>query len=262
MLALAIAFTGIASAAANELDAFYSSSWAGLPAGDIKLGLASGQDAYQSRLEVETRGLPHWFTHFHATVANRGHLTDGTAAPQHYEAHFDLRKRKNRLISFTFAPEAGATQAGATQAERDAGDTSTKAELAANFRRNVLDPLSALVSMRQWLAAKPRQPGETFLLPVYDGARRFDVQGEMLPDADKDGLVHLKLMLKPIAGFKGESSDEGDPDSAPRPLQLSLTSDKFLPVRMRVLIAWLPFVVYLDRTCDDFEHCTAAASKG
>ena len=90
---------------------------------------------------------------------------------------------------------------GAVIAERGPGDTSRKPELAAKFRRDVVDPLS-VISGDPGGAAPRRDPASRF--PVYDGARRFDAIVMVQPRNQKEPAIHLDLTLKAIAGFKGE----------------------------------------------------------
>ncbi len=62
--------------------------------------------------------------------------------------------------------------------------------------------------------------------------------------------MRVALSLHPIAGFKGESSDVGDPDDAPRPVALTLTDDPLLlPTSIMVRVFSLPLVVRLDHFC-------------
>jgi hypothetical protein len=63
-------------------------------------------------------------------------------------------------------------------------------------------------------------------------------------------------MLNPIAGFKGESSEDGDPDAAPRPLDLTLSNDaRLLPLSLKVSVAFLPVWLWLDHVCASFATC-------
>ncbi|MGH7126828.1 MAG: hypothetical protein ACREFI_20800, partial [Stellaceae bacterium] len=58
--------------------------------------------------------------------------------------------------------------------------------------------------------------------------------------------------------FKGESSEDGDPDSAPRPVDLTLSNDaRLLPLSLRVRIGFLPVAVQLDHVCATFAACGA-----
>jgi hypothetical protein len=131
-------------------------------------------------------------------------------------------------------------------AERGPGDTSRKPELKEQFRRNVIDPLSVVTLIR---AAVRR--GETHVtIPVYDGARRFDTEVRVLPRNPRDPGIHLALMLRAIAGFKGESSEDSDPDDAARPVSLTLSDDgKLTPLSMTVNIWFLPLTATLRRLC-------------
>ena len=142
------------------------------------------------------------------------------ALPRHYGARYDIRKWRDRRVDMGFV-----ARDGAVVAERGKEDTSHKPQLAESFRRNVLDPISAVASIREALRRQPPKPGQQFTVPVYDGARRFDVAASVAAIGGEDGLIHLRLMLRPIAGFKGESSDEGDPDDAPRPADVTMTND-------------------------------------
>jgi hypothetical protein len=62
--------------------------------------------------------------------------------------------------------------------------------------------------------------------------------------------------LRPIAGFKGDTSDDGDPDDAPRPVLLTVTDDsRLMPVSMSVRIYYLPLTVDLKQWCEPGAVC-------
>ena len=85
-------------------------------------------------------------------------FADGPPAPEHYEAHYDLRKARGKRQTMRFI-----SRAGAVFAERGPDDTSQKPPLADNFRKNVLDPLSALTAIRHELRRGNRG---SFTVPV------------------------------------------------------------------------------------------------
>jgi hypothetical protein len=63
--------------------------------------------------------------------------------------------------------------------------------------------------------------------------------------------------LRPLAGFKGQSSDDGDPDDAPRPALLTLTDDaRLLPLSLTLQVFYLPLVVRLDEVCPGSKSCS------
>jgi hypothetical protein len=249
-IALLLATVTTRQAAADDIVAVYTAFWAGLPAADIRLKLGGGP-GYHDEIEIATQGLPHLFTRFRATASAEGRRTaDRPAEPSHYLAVYDLRKRRDRRISMQFV-----SRTGGSIAERAPDDTSRKPPLAEAFRKNAVDPLSALERIRAALRA-PERDG-SFRIPVYDGARRFDIVGRVLPKADPtDGIIRAELTLRPIAGFKGETSEDGDPDDAPRKVELSMTDDtRMVPLSIKVPIFFMPLVVQLQRVCTAPDPC-------
>ena len=230
-------------ARADEAQALYQAYWAGLPAGEIRLMLRDEPGIYDDEIAIRTEGLPHLVTRFRGVAVSRGQLgAERLPQPSRYDATYDLRKTRDRRLSMRFA-----RRDGAAIADRGPGDTSKKPPLAEAFRRGVLDPLSALTAIREALRRGDRG---TFTIPVYDGARRFDVIARVLPKRDGEATLQLALTLAPIAGFKGETSSDGDPDSAPRPVALTVSDDgRLMPLAMRVSLYYLPLVVQLHRWC-------------
>jgi hypothetical protein len=249
---LPVAILGLALTAglarADDIAALYTADWAGLPAAHIRLTLHDGPNSYRDEIAISSEGLPHLVTRFRGTAVSEGKLAGPTANPLRFDANYDLRKRKDRQLRMAFA-----SRGGAVVAERGPGDTSRKPQLKEEFRRNVIDPLSVITQIR---AAVKR--GETaFTIPVYDGARRFDAEIRVLPRDPKDPGIHLALLLRAIAGFKGDTSDDGDPDDAPRPASLTLSDDdRLIPLSMSVKIWFLPLDVTLARLCAVGDPCS------
>jgi hypothetical protein len=247
------------SAQADEVAALYRASWAGMPAGEIRLTLRDDPAAYRDEIAIRSEGLPSLLSRFRATAVSEGQLPAGLApAPRRYDAVYDLRKWRDRRLSMNFVPRTGGLQptglsGEALIADRGPADTSKKPPLAERFRTNVLDPLSALAAIRQELRRGNRG---AFTIPVYDGARRFDVRVRVLPKRPDDTALHLALTLAPIAGFKGEASEDGDPDDAPRPVALTISDDRrLMPLSMSVSLGYLPLAVELSRVCGAAAPC-------
>ena len=231
------------AARADEVAALYQAYWAGLPAGEIRLTLRDEAGGYRDQIDIRSEGLPRLVTRFRGSAVTEGRLAAGRLPqPSRFEAAYDLRKRRDRRLSMIFAPRAG----GAV-AERGAEDTSRKPPLPEAFRSNVFDPLSALTAIRDELRRGNRG---SFSLPVYDGARRFDARVRVLAKRTADPVLDLELTLLPIAGFKGETSEDGDPDNAARPVTLTVTDDqRLMPLTMSTSIYYLPLVIQLSRWC-------------
>jgi hypothetical protein len=221
-----------------------------LPAADIDLTLGETTADYRDEIEIRTKGVARWFTNFRGGAVSEGRLLrDGSAMPSRYDVLYTLRKRHDSRISLHVVERNGAAIT-----ERGPGDTSRKPPLAEIHRRNVVDPVAALAFIRQELRIKPHTVGRRFSIPVYDGARRFDALSLIMPS--NPGILRLALSLRPIAGFKGETSEDGDPDDGPRDVEIDLTDDdRLLPVYVRVSIAYLPLVVRLDHLCPGRDRC-------
>jgi hypothetical protein len=239
-------------AAAEDVVALYSAYWAGLPAGHIRLTLHDGGAGYRDEIEIATEGLPFLLTRFRAAAWAEGDLaSDRRPEPARYLADYDLRKRHDSRVSLQFLHRISDTIA-----ERSPDDTSHKPPLPEAFRKNAVDPLSALEHLRA--ALRQPRPDGSFTIPVYDGARRFDIVGRILPrNGAADGRLRAELTLRPIAGFKGETSEDGDPDDAPRKVELIVTDDaRMLPLSMSVPVFFLPLVVQFDHLCSSPEACS------
>jgi hypothetical protein len=245
--------TGARPAVADDIVAAYAAFWAGLPAAEIRLNLTEDKAAYHGRIEITTEGLPALLSRFRATAVAEGRLdADRPAQPEHYDATYDLRKRHNSHISILFIDRTGGLVA-----ERGPEDTSHKPPLAEGFRRNAVDPLTALERIRGALRALRQRPEGSFTVPVFDGARRFDIIGRVPPAKDPaDGVLRVELTLRPIAGFKGETSEDGDPDTAPRKVALTVTNDaRMMPLSITVPVFYLPLLVRLDHLCGATDAC-------
>jgi hypothetical protein len=234
---------------ADDLSALYRATWAGLPAAEIRLTLHDGGDGYRDEIAIGSQGLSWLVTRFRGVAVSQGKLAAGGApAPTQYDSNYDLHHRKDRELRMNFVAHGGVVVA-----ERGAGDTSRKPQLAEQFRRNVIDPLSVLTLIR----AAVRRGETSFTIPVYDGARRFNADVRVLPRDPKDPGMHLALMLRALAGFKGETSEDGDPDDAPRPVSLTLSDDgRLTPLSMSVKIWFLPLEATLERVCATDQSCS------
>lgn len=245
---------GPASGHAVPIVAVYEAFWAGLPAARIRLELAGGDTQFRDTIVIESAGLPRLVTRFRGTATAVGSLpADGAAEPLRYDAVYDLRKRRGSHIGMRFV-----VRRASMIAERSPGDTSRKPPLKEAYRRDAVDPLTALERIREAVSAARGSSHARFAVPVYDGARRFDVIGRVLPrpSGAAGGELHVALSLRPIAGFKGESSDDGDPDDAPRPARLILSDDaRLLPLSVEVPVYYLPLVVRLERVCRAAADC-------
>ena len=71
-----------------------------------------------------------------------------------------------------------------------------------------------------------------------------------------DAVLRAELTLRAIAGFKGETSEDGDPDDAPRKVELSVDEARMVPLSITVPVFSLPLVVQFQRLCAAPDPCT------
>ena len=86
---------------------------------------------------------------------------------------------------------------------------------------------------------------------------RFDILGHILPKKDaSEGTLRVEPTLRAIAGLKGETSEDGDPDDVPRKVDLLVTDDaRLLPLSMTVPVFFMPLVVQFVDFCVSPEAC-------
>jgi Protein of unknown function (DUF3108) len=221
-----------------------------MPAASLVLSFEGDGSDYRDAVRIDTVGVSHWLTHFRATAEAEGAIgRDGTLIPVRYTALYDLHKRRGRHLRLDFVPRDGQRVA-----ERGPGDSSHKRPLAESYRRNVLDPISALSDIREALRRGAIRPGEHFVLPVFDDERRFDAAVTVASAGGHGRPVRLHLELRPIAGFEDKHGDTSD--ATPREVELTLSGDpRLLPLTMRVEVAFLPLVAEFDHLCADFARC-------
>jgi hypothetical protein len=257
--ALAIGLLGALPAAGESLTLRYTASWAGLPAAEIHLRLEEGSAGFRSQIDIKTEGLPRWFTRFRAHGLSEGAVAlDGLAAPRRYDATYDLRQRKDKRVSMHFVAHGGSFVA-----ERGAEDSTEKPQIAIADRTGVVDPLTALDRMREAIRTGVAQRGK-LTIPVYDGKRRFDVEErDLVAETREIGgipqrILHLHLVLVPVAGFK-DDDPEGSPDSGPRAMDVLFSDDgNIVPLRMEVQVGWFTMAVSFAQRCGETAPCKVA----
>ena len=238
-----------ATASAEPLSLRYSATWGGGAAADIRLYLDESGGRFHNRIDLETVGLARLLSGFRVRATSSGQTDIDDVAPRAFDAVYDSHRKRDKRINLHFVQ-----QPDGSVAEEGPGNTSTDPVIAAEFRRDVLDPLSCITAVRRLVREGEVAPGRAFTLAVYDGKRRFDVEGTVNAierlrwGKSTVEALSLRLLLRPVAGFDGESEDGYKPDATVREVQVSVTNDRrAIPLRLSVPIAYVPAVVMLDR---------------
>lgn len=241
-------FASATVAAAEPLALQYSATWGGGTAAEIRLSLDENGRAFRNQLEIETVGLARFLSGFRAQIISQGE-TGSAVAPTAFDAVYDSRRKRDKRISVLFT-----RLADGVIAKDGPADTSTDQQLPEQFRRDVIDPLSSLTAIRQLIREGRLTLTQSFALAVYDGKRRFDVEGNVTSRGTsrwgkiKIPIVDLRLLLRPVAGFHSDGDDGEKPDAVTRELLATFTDDsRAIPLRMSVPIAYVPAVIVLHR---------------
>lgn len=235
-------------AIAEPLALHYSATWGGGAAAEIRLSLDENGRAFRNQLEIETVGIARFLSGFKAQIVSQGEA-GAAVAPSAFDAVYDSRRKRDKRISVLFT-----RLADGVIAEDGPADTSTDQQLPEQFRRDVIDPLSSLTAIRQIIREGRLPQTQTFALAVYDGKRRFDVEGSVASRGSarwgktKMPTIDLRLLLRPVAGFHGDGDDGEKLDAVTREVLATFTDDsRAIPLRMSVPIAYVPAVIVLNR---------------
>jgi hypothetical protein len=251
-LAVALAFGGSAQVAAAgsaaPLDARYTLYFAGLPLADLELSHTNGAADYASEFSIKTKGLVEVLVRYRGTAKVAGEVTDnGDLRPVTYDANFK-RKNTTRTSRVRFAPETGEVVAVATAKQNKPQDSDVPPEMWVD----VMDPLTAFMSLRQHLAAARMGEGEAIAVQIFDGRLRYDLHARLIgrqtvrfDDADWPAL-RVEATLKPIAGFnRNDLKRSGFGEEGLR-AELVVTDDELmLPVSVHTTNTRMPIVFQL-----------------
>ena len=245
----ALAFCVAASAASAEpLALHYSATWGGGRAAEIRLLLDENGTMFRNQLDLKTVGLAWLLSGFKLHAISIGE-SDVEVAPRTFDAFYDSKRRHDKRINLEFVDLTNGSVA-----EKGPNNSSTDPPLPEEFRRDVIDPLTSITAIRRLVRGRSMDRMKGFNLAVYDGKRRFDVEGSVTSTetlhwrGKRVPSINLRLVLRPVAGFDGTSDDEHKPDATPRELEVTLTNDaRAIPIRMSVPIAYVPAVIVLER---------------
>jgi len=228
--------------AGSRVSLCYELTWAGFGFADLAYTFMRGADAagdYRSELLIETFGLVHLLSPFRYAASSQGRLGlasgEGASrpAPERYVAYDGPAPEDRKRIELVFDAATGAV-------DEDIWPPRQTPKVPPALRRGALDPLSAMLGLRQALWRKLNGgagPDGPVVAAIYDGSKRYDVEvslpedGGRRPSAGPRPMIRLAARLRPIAGFR-EAQLRGLPDQTAR---VEVTDDAdFIPARVQV----------------------------
>ncbi len=184
----------------------FEAYWGGLHIADFTLSSRKDGKAYKNRFVLRTRGLTELIMRLRLAASGEGR-TD-PLRPSNYRVDYTNRRRQRSVKVRFDAGDTVATPTIRTIGASMESDREKENKVPPKYRTNVMDPIAALLAVFR-NARKAANGGQgKFSLAVYDGRRRFDLNGEFLGKGSRTilGKKHktyrLRLSATPIIGFK------------------------------------------------------------
>lgn len=200
LILLILLFASLPARAAEHLR--YEAYWGGLHAADFALTLDEGAGKKSHWFRLETQGVIDWLIKLRVEAES--------IPGESYRVHYTNRRRE-RSLEVRYDEETGEARSAITTHSRSEDDTDEATEtsgLDAEFRTGVTDPLGGLIEALVRVRSHLEGGDKTFTIPVFDGRRRFDMDGEVLGTAvrtigdERHPVYRLRLTTRPLAGFR------------------------------------------------------------
>ena len=259
LIALALVASLPRAAEEAPLDLRYGLHWAGFQIATLKLQHSLAPSGYDAKVVIETVGLIERLVHYRAKTLAQGELgPDGRLRPVAFSTDYRSRK-KERSARVTFDPASGDVVDVAIT-KRGKPDQSKVPEA---LRKDVIDPLTAFLRVRQHAAARPDVP---FVAQVFDGRRRYELAAQVTGRdratvAGRDQpVIRLALTLEFVAGSDPDDLEDVGVDDDRLELELVLSDDeRLLPLAMTMHNGILAARIELLQDCSGATGCQLAA---
>ena len=185
----------------------YEARWGGLHAADFALSVTDLGESYQADFRLEGRGIIGWFLRLRVHSESEG-VFASPVAPSRYRVDYTNRFRE-RSVTVHFDPSGGeAVPMIRTKGVSGDKDRETADKVPRTDRFDVIDPVAALVQALRNVRTYAAGGDDRFVLKVYDGRRRFDLEGEVTGPMKRSirhqthDVYRLRLEPRPVSGFK------------------------------------------------------------
>lgn len=253
MLAVAVLMLGMASSlqAAQEppLELRYGLYWGGVRLATLDLHHEAAPGGYQAGLSLETVGLIKKLTKYRAeaTAAGEQRLL-GDRIPVIFSSKYKSRK-KARSAVIQFDPRTGDVVDLRIEKRGKPDGTDVPAEL----QHDVVDPLTAFLSLRDELKAARIDGQGAFEAAVFDGRRRYDIEArvtgrERVKISGRSWpAIRVELDILPIVGFDDDDLEEVGVDEDERlRLEVMFSDDeRLLPLQVSTLDTTIAGIIRL-----------------
>jgi len=170
----ALALLPASGSAAERIRLSYTLYVGYLSALDVTATVSLGDGRYRIEALVAPQSWIAWALPWTARFLGEGRIEDGAARPEHHQvaSTWGHRSRKTEIDQ----DADGTVRVAFDPPVQDAGREPVPDPL----RTGTIDPVSAVAALSE---AARGDRGCPAAMPMFDGRRRFDIQGERLPDA-------------------------------------------------------------------------------
>ncbi len=181
----------------------------GMNVGNVTMTTDVNDRTVDSRMDIATAGMVRSLTGFRSELSGAARIDgNGGVQPERFASYYETR-RETREVRLRY----GETGEVAELATFKRGEP-TRVDVPEAMRDHTIDPLSAFIAIRGWLAEVRENGSGQRTLEMFDGRRRYDLDVTYLDrrPANFGGgtpILELRLEVKPIAGFNRGEEDEG-----------------------------------------------------
>lgn len=193
----------------------FQAYWGGFDAAEISFVAEQQDGRYHGHLSIRTHGMTDWMTRLVVDFDSSGVVTASGFCPDSFSQTTSSRD-KTRRVSVRFIGQGELAEKIFDEERRNDStlvppepDEDLPLPVPEQARHHVLDPVTALFEIgRRGMAGET-----TFVLPVFDGRRRYDLRVEAVGPGYHDiggkayETLDLRAVMKPLFGFKPRSMD-------------------------------------------------------
>lgn len=237
---------------------WYKAYWSGLHVGDLFVEITAddtiGEHAYRVKTFIEAQGIADWLSGFESEATGTVILEDtGSIRPVAYYTNYQTDKKMSN-VRLDYGKEGGILSESNTPPE----STAKRQPVPEPLKQNTFDPLTLIIAAKEQVK-KTISLGETsFTLPLYDGKRRadalFTVEGQT-----EQGLIHLSLKEKPIAGYTDKELKRHEKRNIT--LNFYLDPENLLPVKAMGEANFGMTIMVLEKECPSLDFCINAGRE-
>jgi hypothetical protein len=256
-LVAAVVIGGGASAVGaseEDLALRYTMHFGGFHVADLQFEREIGEDGYEAGVRIRTTGLADVIVRYDGRARAEGLIGEDALSSTRYRYRYKSRNGE-RMVRVIYDP-ATATATDVVSQKRGRDDTT---DVPRDLWRGVVDPLSAVMLLRDHV--RERRDGGTrdLELAVFDGRRRYDLEARVVDENSGDDTIVVDATIRPVAGFDVDDMSEREIREGYR-LQMHFSDDdRVLPLEVRTLNTRAIVVIRLARDCS-LAPCTATAA--